>query len=151
MVLGADKLAAIPAGSRVYLDANVWIYALEGFEPFSEALKRLFERVDRSDLIAVTSELTVAEVLVKPFSSSKVALQQLYLETLQSGEGLIVVPLDRSVLIEAAKLRAGHASIKLPDAIHAATALAQHTNVFLTGDARFDTIAGINAIVLHAN
>jgi len=35
-----DRLAGIPAGSRVYLDANIRIYALEGFAPFAQPSRR---------------------------------------------------------------------------------------------------------------
>lgn len=71
--------------------------------------------------MAVTSELTLAEVLVKPFQANQTELQQIYVETLQASDSLTMVPISRTALIEAARLRAQHASLKLPDAIHAAT------------------------------
>jgi hypothetical protein len=33
MALNTAALSTIAAGSRLYLDTNVWIYALEGFAP----------------------------------------------------------------------------------------------------------------------
>lgn len=61
MAVSASALSAIPAGSRIYLDTNVWIYALEGFESFNVPLAELFARVDNEEITAVTSELTLAE------------------------------------------------------------------------------------------
>ena len=77
-------LSTLPRGSRLYLDTNVWIYSLEGYAAFTAALTALFARIDASELIPLTSELTVAGVLVKPFADGNVTLQQRYLETLQN-------------------------------------------------------------------
>jgi len=35
-----DRLTSIQAGNRVYLDTNIWIYALEGFAPFARCWGR---------------------------------------------------------------------------------------------------------------
>ncbi|HSZ59707.1 MAG TPA: hypothetical protein VK797_28950 [Tepidisphaeraceae bacterium] len=59
------------AGTKVYLDANVFIYAVEGFAGVGAKLTTLFQRFDRGELQAVTSELTLAEVLVKPLRDGK--------------------------------------------------------------------------------
>jgi len=145
-----DRLAGIPAGSRVYLDANIWIYALEGFAPFAQPLEALFGRIDAGELTAITSELTLAELLVKPLQMGQDQSQRAYLETLQSGPTLTMAPVSRAVLLDAARLRAQQPALKLPDAIHAATALACNASVFVTNDARFAAVAGLTAIVLHA-
>lgn len=52
-------------GNR-YLDANIWIYALEGYPVFIQDLNQLFQSIDQGNLSAVTSELSLAEALVKP-------------------------------------------------------------------------------------
>jgi predicted nucleic acid-binding protein len=135
-------LADLAAGSRLYLDTNVWVYALEGYAAYAQPLRSLLQRVDAGDLLAVTSELALGEALVKPFSEGKVELQQLYLEALQSGGGLTVAPLTRTTLIEAATLRAQRPALKLPDAIHAATAIATGCSHFLTNDRRFGDLPG---------
>jgi predicted nucleic acid-binding protein len=77
------ELGTLPSGSRIYLDANVWIYALEGYAAYATQLAALFTRLDAGDLIGATSELTLAEVLVKPFADKNYALQQRYIETLK--------------------------------------------------------------------
>jgi predicted nucleic acid-binding protein len=99
-------LADLAAGTRIYLDTNVWVYALEGYAAYEPKLRAHMQRVDAGDLLAVTSELALAEVLVKPISDGKVELQQLYLKALQSGDGLTLAPVSREVLIKAATLRA---------------------------------------------
>lgn len=106
--------------------------------------------VAATTLAAVTSELTLAEALVKPFSLHQLHLQRLYVDTLQSSSMLTIAPITRDILIDAARLRGEHASLKLADAIHAATALAHRASVFITNDARFGSVTGLNAILLRA-
>ncbi|QXD14714.1 PIN domain-containing protein [Rhodocaloribacter litoris] len=134
-------------GRRVYLDANVFIYAVEGHEPFQGLLGRLFGEVAHQALLAFTSELTLAEVLVWPFREARVDLARHYRSVVQTHEGLTVVPITRSVLVEAARLRAA-TMLKLPDAIHVATALQADCEVFLTNDARLQGPPGLEVMRL---
>jgi predicted nucleic acid-binding protein len=143
-------LTTLPAGSRLYLDANVWIYALEGYAVYATSLTGLFARIDAGEFTAITSELTVAEVLVKPFADGNVALQQLYTETLQERPTLRIIPATRDILIAAPRLRAQHPTLKMPDAVHAATALASGADVFVSNDARFVAVPGLRQILLNS-
>lgn len=142
------ELARLASGTLIYLDTNVWIYALEGYPAYAAVLKRLLERVDQADLLAVTSELALAEALVKPISDGKVQLQQVYEEALQGGDGLTIAPITREILIAAARLRGQHPALRLPDAIHAATAQAFACSHFLTNDLRFGDVPGITIVQL---
>ena len=139
-------LNTLPAGSRIYLDANVWIYALEGY---AAALTALFARIDAGELTAITSEFTLAEVLVKPFADGNLALQQLYAETLQARPALRIVPITRDILIAAARLRAQHPTLKMPDAVHAATALVDGAQYFVSNDARFVVVPGLTQMSIN--
>jgi predicted nucleic acid-binding protein len=47
-------------GKKVYLDRNIFIYAVEGYDEFSSELNLLFTQFDKGILQAVTSELTLA-------------------------------------------------------------------------------------------
>ena len=49
-------------GRRVYLDANIFIYAVEGFAAHAASIQALLAAMDAGEVVAVTSELTVAEV-----------------------------------------------------------------------------------------
>ncbi|MGH8581270.1 MAG: type II toxin-antitoxin system VapC family toxin [Gammaproteobacteria bacterium] len=143
-------LSALPAGSRVYLDANVWIYALEGYAAYAVPLKALFARIDAGEIAAITSELTLAEVLVKPFADGNAALQQIYVETLHDRPSLTVAPITRTTLIKAARLRAQHTALKMPDALHAATALVSGAKYFISNDVRFATVSALERVDINA-
>lgn len=122
-------------GRRVYLDTNVFIYAVEGYESFAASLGQLFGAVAREEVQAVTSALTLAEALVWPYREGREDLANHYRSILQTRAGLTVLPLTRPVLIEAARLRAA-TTLKLPDALHLTTAVQHGCEVFLTNDGR---------------
>jgi predicted nucleic acid-binding protein len=134
-------------GERVYLDTNIFIYALEGYPDFVDELTELFESLDEGNLSAVTSELTLAEVLVRPFIDGNTERHTAYQQALQSSEVLEVVPVSRDVLIEAALIRS-ITNLRLPDAIHAATARLTKCETFLTNDRRLLAIPDIEVVLL---
>jgi len=121
-------------GRRLYLDANVFIYALEGYSAFVQLLGDLFDEIDGGRWSAVTSELALAECLVKPMMDGNEALCQTYENAFQETHSLHVGPVTRPVLVQAAALRAQNPALKLPDAIHAATAIACGCQTFVTND-----------------
>ena len=121
-------------GQSVYLDSNVIIYAVEGVAPYVQPMRRLLEAVEAGLVSAVTSELTLAEVLVRPMADENTSLQSEYEEMLRSDGEFQVVTINRPILVEAARLRGGRSAPKLPDAIHIATARASGCSVFLTND-----------------
>ena len=95
----------------------------------------------------MTSELTLIEVLVKPFRDGNSELQTVYRQAIQSSGELSVVPISRDVLVEAAQLRA-NLNLKLADAIHAATALLTECSTFMTNDQRFQIVPGFHVVLL---
>ncbi len=134
-------------GQRVYLDANIFIYAYESHPRFIQEVTALFEATERGDIQAVTSELTLAEVLVRPIQNKNRAAQKAYKQAIQNSPHLVVCPMRADILIEAARLRAT-AQLTLPDAIHAATARISGCKAVVTNDAQFATVLGINTILL---
>lgn len=123
-------------GQRVYLDANIIIYAVEGFVAYLDQIRALMAAINADEITAVTSELTLAEVLVKPLKDQNSAVQQAYKTFLAPTYALEVIPISRDILEEAAHWRAT-TRLKLPDAIHLATALRGQCDSFLTNDDLF--------------
>lgn len=112
-------------------------------------MKALFTRIDAGEIAAITSELTLAEVLVKPFADGNAALQQIYLETLHDRPSLTIAPITRTTLIKAAQLRAQHTALKMPDALHAATALDRGAKYFVSNDVRFAAVSALERIDIN--
>ena len=133
--------------TSLYLDTNVFVYACEGFPEFADTLRELFEAIDAGSITAVTSELTLAELLVKPFMDGDIHRQSVYRDTIRNSDLLSVHPVSRDILIEAARLRSV-SSLRLPDAIHVATACSAGCTAFLTNDRRINSVMGLKVILL---
>ena len=135
------------AGGTAYLDTNTFIYAVEQIKEFRPLVDELLPAIDRGSVRAVTSELTLAEALVKPLRDGNEALAQDYVAAIQPRPALKVAPVSRDVLVSAARMRAPTA-LSLPDAIHGVTALQNGCTHFVTNDAGLRILPGIEVVVL---
>lgn len=117
--------------SKVFFDTNVFIYMFEGLEPNrSRTLairKRMLERGDR----AVTSAMTLGEVLVRPTKLGQTSLIEQYDRAIRSTTQ--VVSFDASVAWRYASLRATH-KLRNADAIQLACAAHYGVDLFITND-----------------
>lgn len=120
-------------GDTIYLDTNIIIFAIEQNDTWSTILRELFEAIDRRAVHAFTSELALAEILVKPIAAGADDLIDTYKQVLAPDSIIRVVPIDRAILYSAAEIRAT-AAVKLMDAIHLATAKLNACEFFLTND-----------------
>ncbi|MFH1084876.1 MAG: PIN domain-containing protein, partial [Chloroflexota bacterium] len=114
---------------------------------YLDALRPFFEAMDRGEFRAVTSTVTLLEVLVHPFRRGERALAQQYRDVLLGVEGLAMVSLSADIAEEAARLRAD-LNIRTPDAIQMATALWAGATCLLTNDARLPSLPGLRLLVL---
>jgi predicted nucleic acid-binding protein len=73
-------------------------------------------------------------VLVVPLGAGHAPLAERYEAHLSRARGLRLVEIDRPLLRSAAQVRARHPSVRTPDAIQLATALAAGCTTFVTGD-----------------
>jgi predicted nucleic acid-binding protein len=142
---------------RVYLDANVFITAVEATDEISDAVWRLLESFPDGDGITFhTSELTLAEVLVQPLRDNDRQRESDYRNLIMDNETILTRPVDREVLVRAASLRASARQLDqrrliLPDFVHAATALGADCGWVLTADRRFPALAGVRIEVPTVN
>ncbi|MBU6475265.1 MAG: PIN domain-containing protein, partial [Alphaproteobacteria bacterium] len=121
-----------PAVSTVYLDANAFIYLIDGDPAASGAVQPLFEALRARPGVGVTSEISLAEVL----AGRDARTRRLYLDLMVFGQFLVLVPVSRDVLYETVDLRKV-AKMKLIDAIHLATAIGSRCRHFVTRDGDF--------------
>jgi predicted nucleic acid-binding protein len=121
----------------IYCDTNVFIHGSEGPDdsPLRLAITSLFLiEHDRKSPVLKTSLLTMSELMVHPYRSKDAQLEAGYRIFWHTNAFLEVGPIDLNILLNAAELRANYSGLKLPDAIHLATALALGCSVFLTAD-----------------
>lgn len=120
---------------RLYLDANILILLGEGRGEQTSLLTELVAAQPASGTpFLCTSELTLAEVLVKPCREQDDRLITQYENWMVPGGIVEIGPVDTAVLRYAAVLRSQYKSIKLPDAIHISTAIGLGCSHLMTGD-----------------
>jgi len=134
-------------GNPVYLDTNIIIYAVEGYETHAAPIKALLKGLTDGEITAVTIELTVAEVLVKPRRDGNVKLEEAYRRFLLPAKSLRNSPVSREILEAAADIRAT-SSLRLPDAIHWATAMIEQCDSLLTNDPGFKSLTALRVVML---
>jgi predicted nucleic acid-binding protein len=129
---------------RLYLDTNAFIFAVEEQSERSNLLMDLFSASEAADrAMLVTSELTLAEVLVKPYRNLEDELISRYDAMIRDSAWLDVQPVARPALWYAGVLRS-QSGIKLPDAIHLSTAFGSECTHFLTADKALRTIGELS-------
>lgn len=134
-------------GKKVYLDANIFIYTLEFVSPWANELNDVFIGLRSKEFSAVTSSLSLSECLVLPFKENRQDLVQVYRQTFLPRPYLDVASIDNAILILSANIRA-QSGLKLPDAIHTATALTHQCTAMLTNDAGFKRVLSIDLFLL---
>ncbi len=126
----------------VGLDSSIFIYLIEEHAEYLPAVEPVFSAISAGILTAVTSSLTLLEVLVQPLRANLPALAEKYEKILTQSSGVRMIPLDVPILRAAAQLRAVTA-MKTPDAIQLASALAAGCTAFLTNDRRIPSVSGL--------
>ncbi len=139
---------ALPATGSIYLDTSVVVYTAQRNPAYAIALRPLWEAVLALRNELVTSELTVLECLVAPYRLKDNALEDDY-ERFFSTSGLRIQAIDRDVLRHAARMRADHQPLKVPDAIHCATAILAGCASFLTNDRGLRNVPGLPIQILQ--
>lgn len=137
-----SALFGLTEGARVTIDSAPLIYFLEGHRTFKPLYAPLFQAEAEGQLEIVISTIAVAEVMTGPLRSGDEALANRYRRALSQWE---VVPLDIDLAALAARLRASH-KLKLPDAIHAATAISTGSVALVTHDRDFSGLTGMRII-----
>lgn len=138
---------AFPGEGPVYFDANVLIYTVEGIEPYASLAQPLWDAVDAGDLAAITSQLTLLEVLVRPLREGDAEAAARFREILLCTVGVSCRTVDLTILESAARVRAAY-RLRTPDAVHAATAVASGCNFLLTNDPCFRRVPDLNVLLL---
>jgi predicted nucleic acid-binding protein len=133
---------------RIYADACIIVYLVESRAPLSRIAERAIDRLGgKPGSALVTSALSRLECRVGPLRGNDQPTLRLFDDFFRSGD-LEVVPIAGAVVDRATDLRAHH-GFKTPDAIHLATAIEAHADVFLTGDARLARCSDLRVEVVR--
>lgn len=128
-----DQLLSQLRGCRVYFDVNPIIYFIEQNSSFFTAVTPIFEMLGRGEILAYTSEFSLAEILIKPIRDDLSDVIHAHKELLLDPQLFTLTKVTRETFLEAAQL-GGKSGMRIPDAIHVASALENHCQFFITND-----------------
>jgi predicted nucleic acid-binding protein len=143
------KLTSAVARKFLAFDSAPLIYYIEQHPQYGPVTEDLFTTVDSGDAHAVTSVLTLLEVLVRPIRTGLPDLARQYRELLSGARGISLFPMGPETAEIAARLRAKYDWIRTPDAIQVATALQHGAELIVTNDHRWKRLSEIQVIVLR--
>jgi predicted nucleic acid-binding protein len=132
----------------VALDTVIFIYFIEEHQRYLPVLDPVFAAIDKGRLPAVSSSLTLLEVLVVPYRAGNTPLAEQYERVLTRSRGLRLVDIDGTQLRAAAQLRAFHMGLRTPDAIQISAALSGGCSVLLTNDRDLPAVPGLRVLQL---
>jgi len=136
----------VTSRSVIYLDANVLIYSIENRNSFHEPAKALVADAQIGGARLVTSELTVAECLYRPYKDRNRQQADVY-ESLFGSGAVDLYPLSGALIIQAAK-DGGALGLKLMDAVHYISALEAGCDQLVTADRRFKSTRYLEVVNL---
>jgi predicted nucleic acid-binding protein len=134
-------------GQIVGLDTAPLIYYLEEHPTYLPLVDPFFDALARGDLHAVTSTVTLIEVLTQPLRHGDAALAAQYRSLLLNNRSIGMRAVSVAIAEQAARLRATY-TLRTPDAVQLATALDAGASTFLTNDARLAAIPDLRVLVL---
>jgi predicted nucleic acid-binding protein len=136
-------------GHKVYLDTNVFIYFLDRNPDYFPLVAPLIEAVESGLIIGCTGEVTIAEILVKPYQSGNLELVASIKAFFIMENFLTISPHDAETFDLAAQSRAKY-NQKFIDALHYATAIRGGCTFFITNDSGIRSGKSLDVILLSA-
>lgn len=134
-------------GSRVYLDANVFIYFLAPSPTWGKVAGTLLAAAQSGEFAAVTGEAVIAEVMAGPYRANDQLMIRSTQEFFRQPGFLEVVGHDEKIWADTAMLR-GTLGSPFIDALHVATASATQCTYLVTNDERMKPALGVEVVDL---
>lgn len=134
-------------GNRICIDTAPFIYFIEKNSKYFRLIKSIFSEIENEKIDAVTSTITLLEVLVLPLKLGKIELSEQYRDILLYTDGLSTCEVSHDISELGAKLRAKYL-IRTPDSIQLATGIIHGAKYFITNDIALKKVKEIGITVL---
>ena len=134
-------------GETIFFDTAPFVYVFENKLPYKNLLAPVFLAVDNGTIRAVSSLITIVEVLSKPYRLEQWELVKTYREIFGRSSKVDVLSLTLEIADMAAHVR-GKYNLKTPDALQWATATLHNVDYFLTNDKGFKALNDDRVLVV---
>ncbi len=143
----ASRLGLPRERERIGIDTNLFIYFIEGHPRYGAWCSSLFDLIERGHNPAVTSTVTLLELLVQPYRDQKEELAQKIFALASSYPRLEWAPVTMNVADRAAELRARYC-LSTPDAIQLATAIGYRATRFYGNDRTLRRVKELECVIV---
>ncbi|MEZ4667866.1 MAG: PIN domain-containing protein [Anaerolineae bacterium] len=142
------KISQALAGVQVLgVDTSPFIYLVEKHPVYEGRVVSIFQEVNSGAIQAVTSMLTLTEVLTMPLAKKQPHYVREYREMLLNTQSIVAVKIDQQIAERAAELRARY-GLKTPDAMQVATCLEMNCDALVTNDLGLKRVSELRVLVL---
>jgi predicted nucleic acid-binding protein len=146
--LGVENLRQfLKRHRRIAIDTSVFTYQLEANERYLALADLVFSWLEPATHTAVTSTITMTELLVLPYRDNDEQRVDEFYGLLSTYPHLEWIAPDLEIADVAARLRAAH-RLRTPDALQAATAMRGEATGFVTNDPIFKRVGDFETAVL---
>ncbi|MFL6313658.1 MAG: type II toxin-antitoxin system VapC family toxin [Terriglobales bacterium] len=132
---------------RIALDTSVFIYQLEANARYLALTDHIFTWIERPGGKAVTSTITMTELLVQPYRVGNEQQADEFFVLLSTYPNIEWMAANLEIADRAAKLRALH-RLRTPDALQSATAIHAGATGFVTNDPVFERVKDFETLLL---
>ena len=132
---------------RVALDTSIFIYQAQAHPKYSVLTQPLFSWIEQPRSCAISSTITLTEILVQPIRNKDESLESALAGLLCRYPNLNLIPVSVAIAAVAARHRADY-NLKTPDALQSATCVCSEVSLFITNDAVFRRIPELEVVML---
>ena len=132
------------------IDTSPIIYYIEEHPKYLRFVDKIFPRLSSAanSIYAVSSLITLTEVLPQPLRQNAHELAQRYRNFLLKSRNFVLFPVDAPIAERAAEIRARY-QYRTPDAIQLATGLEHNATLFIANDKRLKNFPDLTILVLE--
>ncbi len=138
---------ALRSVKRLYVETAPLIYYIEENPTYIARMDAVVKAIEDTPIEAVSSVITLTEVLTQPVKLGNTKIEQEYRDILLNSAVFRLLPITASTAESAAYLRARY-QLRTPDALRVAAAIAEKCDAFLTNDMALKRVTGITVLVL---
>ncbi len=131
--------------ARIFLDANIFLYAIGGDGPHREPSRAVLEAVGQGQLDGITSSEVLQEIL--HVRSRRVSVRD-GASAVRAAAGLVaaVLPVSQEDVLEACRFLETHSTLGARDALHAAVMKNAGVSVLVSVDRDFDVLPTLKRV-----
>ena len=144
-----DIHGLLSQGTSVLMDTSVFIYYLEGVDPYYHLAENIFIDILKNNITCFLSAISITEFAAKPYLDGKSTDVERFKRFL-SLLSIQVLPVTYEIADRAGKLRSLYPRTRTPDALIVSTAIEHGCDVFISNDKNLKKFDGpaLSVIIL---